>query len=169
MTNKTSKKKQEAEDNRKEDNSYILDEEHELHKLKLRFRKAGALSSRKSEEQLEYEEIKARIKEYEIKRSEYEQLRDDHPPLHLPKDPKTYFRTKYVWTNWYDFLGVDTKKFIQSKQEWIKFCKDKNVSTLEDYEDLCKECDKLPPHPGDFYDDFTNVGNELEFKRQRRH
>jgi ribosomal protein S2 len=36
-------------------------------------------------------------------------------------------------------MGVNTAKFIQSKQEWIKFCKEKNIKSLQDYYILCEK------------------------------
>ena len=30
------------------------------------------------------------------------------------------------------------------KEDWINFCKDKNVKSLDDYKNLCKIFDKLP-------------------------
>ena len=29
-------------------------------------------------------------------------------------------------------------EFIQDKDNWINFCKEKNVNSLEDYNELCK-------------------------------
>ena len=60
-----------------------------------------------------------------------------------------------MWSNWYDFIGIDTKKFIQDKNKWIKFCKEKNVKSLDNgtfnqvdnryiikTSKLCKNCSK---------------------------
>jgi hypothetical protein len=82
--------------------------------------------------------------------------------------PEEYFKSKGVWNNWYDFIGVDTKKFIQSKEEWINFCKEKGIKSLDDYYIYCEEYDILPKEPADFYKDFTNIPCELQFNRNRR-
>jgi len=65
-------------------------------------------------------------------------------------------------------MGIDITKFIQTKQEWINFCKEKNIKSLEDYYKSCNEYDILPNEPADFYKDFTNIPNELGFNRNRR-
>jgi hypothetical protein len=65
-------------------------------------------------------------------------------------------------------MGVDTTKFIQSKQEWINFCKEKGIKSLDDYYIYCEEYDILPKEPSDFYKDFTNIPYELQFNRNRR-
>ena len=71
--------------------------------------------------------------------------------------PEEYFKTNGVWHTWYDFIGIDTKKFIQHKYDWIKFCKEKNITVLEDYKKLCKIYDVLPINPGDFYTIFPKT------------
>jgi hypothetical protein len=65
-------------------------------------------------------------------------------------------------------MGVDTMKFIQSKQEWINFCKEKNIKSLDDYNICCDKYDVLPKEPACFYKDFTNIPSELGFNRNRR-
>ena len=59
-------------------------------------------------------------------------------------------------------------KIIQNKNDWIQFCKEKNVSSLEDYAVLCKEYDILPKNPADFYKEFSSILNELELYTKRR-
>ena len=83
------------------------------------------------------------------------------------ENPDKYFKENGVWTNWYEFLGLDTTKFIQTKKEWIKFCKEKNAKNVDDYKKLCKEYgDILPQNPSDFYKGFTNIKNELGLARR---
>lgn len=83
------------------------------------------------------------------------------------ENPDKYFG--HIWTSWYDFLQIDTSKFIQDKDEWVKFCKDKNVLTVEDYYNLCKIYKNLPLNPVEFYRFYTNLGHELEWKIKRRY
>ena len=73
-----------------------------------------------------------------------------------------------MWENWYDFLGIDTKKFIQNKQEWINFCEENNIKSLDNYNILYTKCDVLPKEPADFYINFTNIPSELKFTSGRR-
>ena len=82
--------------------------------------------------------------------------------------PEEYFKFRGVWNNWYDFMGTDTSKYIQSKQQWIEFCKNKNIKTLCDYNKYCDIYDELPKNPGDFYKDFSSIFNELGVITKRR-
>jgi hypothetical protein len=65
-------------------------------------------------------------------------------------------------------MGVDTTKFIQSKEDWINFCKEKNIKSLEDYFEACEEYDTLPKEPDEFYIHFSNIPSELKINRNRR-
>lgn len=81
------------------------------------------------------------------------------------ENPQEYF--SHIWTNWYDFLQVDTNNFIQDKDDWIKFCKEKNVLSVNDYYILCNIYNNLPREPAEFYKFYTNIGNELDWKYHR--
>ena len=139
----------------------------ELNKIKLRLRYSKALGSTFTEEQDEYNYVRSINHDLNIQsKKEY----NDKQQLHtnfivLPED---YFKGKGVWTDWYDFMGIDTIKFIKSKQEWINFCREKNIKTLDNYYQSCELYDALPKEPADFYKDFTNIPTELGFNRGRR-
>jgi hypothetical protein len=62
----------------------------------------------------------------------------------------------------------DNTKYLQTKQEWIDFCKKHNVKSCSDYNALCDKYECLPKNPGDFYSDFTNLRNELDIKSKIR-
>ena len=94
------------------------------------------------------------------------EIKDKH--INYIDDAENYFKSKCVWTNWYDFIGVDTKKFIQDKNVWVQFCKEKNVKSLDDYNELCKLYDSLPRDPIDFYIGCLDIDVELEFDTKRR-
>jgi superfamily II DNA or RNA helicase len=131
--------------------------------LKLRLRYSKTLDSKLSEFQDEFNYIRAVNKSLGLKsKMEYSKSRN---PIH---DPEKYFLSKGVWTNWYDFLGVDTSGFIQYKPEWKQFCIEKSVRSVEDYFELCNLYDVLPREPGDFYKDFSNLPTELGFYNLRR-
>ena len=84
------------------------------------------------------------------------------------QNPEEYFKLKGIWTNWYDFIGVDTNKFIQDKNNWINLCKKSNVKSLEDYKELCKLQKELPLNPSDFYTGFISIPIELGLYTKRR-
>jgi hypothetical protein len=147
---------------------YMLEENvDELTKIKLKLRYSKALGSKFTEEQDEYNYVRSINSSLNIKsKKDYIQQQDIHS--NFIASPEEYFKSKGVWNNWYDFMGVDTTKFIQSKQEWINFCKEKGIKSLDDYYIYCEEYDILPKEPADFYKDFTNIPSELQFNRNRR-
>ena len=139
----------------------------ELNKIKLRLRYSKALGSKFTEEQDEYNYVRSiNISLNNQSKKEYIQTQNKH--CHFIDSPEEYFKLKGVWNNWYDFMGTNIKKFIQSKQEWINFCKEKNIKSLDDYYMSCELYDVLPKEPADFYKDFTNIPSELGFNRNRR-
>lgn len=166
-------KKEKKEETKKEErrsyyDDYIFEENMgELNKIKLRLRYSKALGSKFTEEQDEYNYVRYINSSLNIKsKKDYIQQQEIHS--NFIASPEEYFKSKGVWNNWYDFMGVDTTKFIQSKQEWIIFCKEKSIKSLDDYYIYCEEYDILPKEPADFYKDFTNIPSELGFNRNRR-
>jgi superfamily II DNA or RNA helicase len=148
---------------------HIIENDDELTKIMLRLRYSKALGSKCSEED-EFNYIRQLNKELNIQdKEDYTNnllIKEKHK-MYI-ENPEQYFRLKGVWTNWYDFMGVNTKKFIQDKNDWINFCKDKNVKSLDDYKNLCKLFDEIPKNPADFYKDFSSIPNELRINRGRR-
>ena len=166
-------KKEKKEETKKEERrsyyqDYIFEENMgELNKIKLRLRYSKALGSKFTEEQDEYNYVRSINSSLNIKsKKDYIQQQEIHS--NFIASPEEYFKSKGVWNNWYDFMGVDTTKFIQSKQDWINFCKEKSIKSLDDYYICCEEYDILPKEPADFYKDFTNIPSELQFNRNRR-
>jgi superfamily II DNA or RNA helicase len=139
----------------------IIEQTGELQKIILRLRYSKALDSKCSEEEDEFNYVRELNKQLNI------QSKEDYTNEYI-KNPEEYFKLKGVWTNWYDFLGVDTKKFIQDKNDWINFCKENNVKSLDDYKELCKIYEKIPMNPLDFYIGCLDIPIELEFKTKRR-
>jgi len=146
---------------------HIIDNAVELKKIILRLRHSKALGSIYSEEQDEYNYVKQLNKELNIQsKEEYVEIKDKHK--NYIENPEEYFILKGVWTNWYEFIGVDTEKFIQDKNDWIKFCKENKVVSIDGYYELCRVYNKLPNEPVDFYKSFSNIPKELKFNRTRR-
>jgi hypothetical protein len=141
----------------------------ELEKIKLRLRYSKALSSKCSEEQDEFNYVRAINKELNIQSKEQyadKVIKDKHK--NYIENPDEYFKSKCVWSNWYDFIGFNTKKFIQNKNDWINFCKEKEVESLYEYNELCKLYEELPLNPQEFYVGCKDIDIELEFKTKRR-
>lgn len=88
-------------------------------------------------------------------KTQYEERRAEHPTY--IEDPRNYF--KDWWISWYNFLGVDTSKFPQTKADWIRVCKEKGILTWQQYKNLNDQ--GLPENPSEFYEDFTNWDKEM--------
>lgn len=84
--------------------------------------------------------------------------RVSHDPV-LVYEPDDYFGR--YWTNWYDFLGLDTSEYPKTKNEWIKLCRSLGVSSWNNYIYLQKKNFQLPKMPQDMYIGFTNFDDEL--------
>jgi len=148
--------------------SIKLEENHdELLKLKLRLKYSKSLLSLQTEEQDEYDYIKLLNKAMKfISPDNYKNRKEEHQEY--IEDPKKYFTQKCVWTNWYDYLGIDTNQFIKTKTEWIEFCKLINITSIEDYFDKCKIYNNLSTMPEELYIGYTNISNELELLEDTR-
>ena len=148
---------------------HIIENSDELTKIILRLRYSRALGSMHSEEQDEFNYVRELNKELNIQSKEQyadKVIKDKHK--NYIENPEEYFKSKCVWSNWYDFIGFDTKKFIQDKNDWINFCKENEVKSLDEYNKLCKLYEELPLSPIDFYKDFSNIPKELGINRNRR-
>lgn len=139
----------------------------ELSKIKLRLRYSKALGSKSSEEQDEYNYVRSINESLNV---QSKQSYNDSSSIHsnFIEAPEEYFKAKGVWVNWYHFMGFNTGKFIETKYEWIDFCREKKIVSLEGYYEACELYNVLPKEPGDFYRDFTNISNELGFNKNRR-
>jgi len=88
-------------------------------------------------------------------KEEYESRAVEHPKY--IDHPKFYFAE--WWNCWYDYLGVDTTSFPQTKAEWILLCKERGILTWEQYK--TRAASDLPINPSEFYEDFTNWDKEM--------
>jgi predicted helicase len=142
----------------------FIENKDELSKLKLRLRYSKSLSSKFTEEQDEFNYVKSINKCLNIQsEKEYIDMADKH--INFIPEPKKYFEKKSVWTNWYDFMGVDITKFIQIKQDWVNFCREKKINNREEYIEVCELYDTLPKEPEEFYTGFGNIISELSVLR----
>ena len=146
---------------------HIIENGNELTKIILRLRYSKALGSQYTEEEDEYNYVKELNKQLNVQSKEQyanKVIKDKHK--NYIENPEEYF--KGIWKNWYDFIGVNTKKFIQDKNDWINFCKKNNVKSLNEYNELCKLYDVLPINPADFYIGFVSIPIELGLYTKRR-
>lgn len=138
-----------------------------LHTFKMKLRHRKVLGSKCTPEEDEYLYVKAINKELKVNSIEdYYNKKDIH--TNYIEEPEKHFRNNGVWRNWYDFMGINTSIFIQNKEEWIKFCKEKNIKSTQEYIENCKIYKKLPLEPELIYKNYTNLTNELNIIRPRR-
>lgn len=78
------------------------------------------------------------------------------------KDPEAQF--KQEWVSWYDFIGLDTSQFLQTKDEFITYCKKSNITSCDDYNIhyTSNKNKTLPQDPFQMYPNFTNWDDELK-------
>jgi predicted helicase len=157
----------------KNDFTYIIENNNELNKIKLKLLYSKILNSDLSEEQIEYNYMKQLNIELEIK-NKIDYVKDYVKEYYIQndidyiEDPELYFKQSCIWTNWYDFLGVDTTIFIQNKEEWFKFCKPLNIKTVDEYKNLCTKYKQLPINPSELYINFIDIITELKINKRRR-
>jgi predicted helicase len=166
--NKEKIKKIKKEEDKINNWEWVYDEDYqELNKIKMRLRYSKTLNSNLTEEQDEFNYVRSINQTLNIdSKKKYIECETIHS--NYIRNPDDYFKSKGVWTNWYNFFGVDLLQFIQSKNDWINFCKQKNICSLEDYEEKCKIYNVLPKEPSEFYLHFTNISNELKNINIRR-
>jgi superfamily II DNA or RNA helicase len=139
----------------------------ELRRIKVRLRYSKALYSDFTEEEDEYQNMKVLNQELNLT-SKMEYVASESIHSNYIRDAETYFRKKGVWTNWYDFLGTNTTGYIQTKQEWVSYCKHLKIDSIEHYKKVAETDGRLPKDPGMFYRDFGNIPSELGLKSGRR-
>jgi superfamily II DNA or RNA helicase len=111
----------------------------------------------------ELKEVRIYIKKLNITdKLIYRDLCKDHKEL--IKNPEIYFSK--IWKNWYDFLQVDTTKFIQNKIDWKNKCIELKIENYENYKKISINYPELPNMPDEFYKDFSCFENEL---KKRKH
>ena len=66
--------------------------------------------------------------------------------------------------SWYHFLGLDTSAFPNTKADWIRVCKERDILTWEQYKTTSAA--DLPPNPSEFYEDFTNWDKEMGIEEE---
>ena len=70
-----------------------------------------------------------------------------------------------IWTNWFDYLSIDTSEWITNKNELINYCKKNNIKNTTDYYKVIKEHTCLPPEPEYLYNNFSNLNDELQYRK----
>jgi hypothetical protein len=144
----------------------LLQNEDELRKIKLRLRYRKALNSSLSEEQDEFNYVQQINRELQLI-SKVDYVKGELEHQHYISEPERYFVG--IWTNWYDFLGVDTSNFFHTKEEWKKFCKEKGVNNTKSYYKLYSQYPEFFPYePSDFYPNCSAICIELGTSKRRR-
>lgn len=97
---------------------------------------------------IEYEEMKDIIREYNIKSKMcfIKFTKSGYYPIYLPKDPPKYFKDK--WISWGDFLGTNRKQDNKIAENYITYEEAKeyinknfNIKSIKEWK---KNLDKIP-------------------------
>jgi hypothetical protein len=150
--------------------SEFEDKPDELSRIKIKLRHSKALISGLTQEENEYEFYKSVARPFQFKSSS-EYVLASKTNDELKKDPDIYF--KGIWREkerlgWYGFLSIDTTGLVRTKDEWRQFCKEKNIDSVQNYNDMCKYYKELPIEPNEYYVGFTNMEDELELELELR-
>ena len=149
------------------ENNFILNENPEiLSKIKMKLKFNKDLFSDFTDEENEYNYIKSiNISLKILSKNHYYNSKDTHENYII--NPDIYFSKKGVWINWSDFLGYDTSSFISTKEAWTNFCIEKEINNIDKYNEYTDIYPQLPKDPDDFYKDFTNLSNELNYDNKK--
>lgn len=82
-------------------------------------------------------------------------------PDNMPSNPNVIFTS--IWSNWYDYLGVDTKLYPTSLETWRYVCERENIKIAEEYMaryHLIRD-PMLPREPRGIYKSFRSFDIEL--------
>jgi predicted helicase len=149
----------------------------ELEKINFKLKSSKILDFEDKKETEEYEYYRKINLKYNFKSvSDYNKIINsnkyekeiNNPGLIL--NAENYFKNKGIWQGWYHYLNINTDKYIQTKEEWVEFCKKNNVCSVYDYEKIyIIYSDKLPKEPGIFYNNFTTINNELKKLKRRKY
>ena len=145
----------------------IKDNDLEFEKLKIRLKYSTSLRSKQNPEKDEYEFVKLLNRQLKLQsKAEYFNYQNKHK--HWISKPDIYFGNFNVWLNWYDFLGIDTSIYCQTKDSWRQFCLNICITSLDDYNEKSKIYKELPENPGEYYPHFNDILTELGLSRIRR-
>jgi superfamily II DNA or RNA helicase len=100
-----------------------------------------------------------------IKRMEFKSVKEykdkDFPDKIKNADAHFY----KIWKNWFDYLSIDTSEWIKNKYEFIRYCKDNDINSTTDYYNYICNHKCLPPEPEYFYNNFSNLNDELGYRK----
>jgi predicted helicase len=130
-----------------------------LARLKLNLYNNGCFGKSISIED-EYNYNKDLIKTMEFK--SIKEYKDKEFPDKI-KNPDSHFYK--IWKNWFDYLSIDTSKWIKEKYEFIRYCKENNIKNTTYYYNYIDEHECLPLEPEYFYNNFSNLNDELGYRK----
>lgn len=126
-----------------------------LIKLKLIHRKALQNSLTKLMNEFNY--MKELIKFNKINTIQKYKIFESKNP-ELITSPEKHF--ELIWEGWYNYLDIDTSKFL-TLERWIDKCNELKITSLDDYEKKSPMYEYLPDEPDQYYKPFRGIEREL--------
>lgn len=104
---------------------------------------------------LEFELLKDKVQKMNLKHyNDYNKLDEEYE-----KKPDIKYKD-YGWLGWYDFLGIDTSKYPDTKIIWKNVCIENNFKDKNIYDVNCVKYN-LPLMPEELYKDFKSFYHEF--------
>lgn len=97
---------------------------------------------------LEYNEFKKMNEEFYLieDKNEYNERIEE---FELEPEPEIKYAS--IWSNWYDYLGIDTTKYPQTKEEFKRKCLQLKIKNKNDYLIKVKNISDMPKMPEELY------------------
>jgi superfamily II DNA or RNA helicase len=104
---------------------------------------------------LEFELLKDKVQKMNLKHyNEYNNLDEEYE-----KEPAIKYKD-HGWLGWYDFLGIDTSNYPNTKIIWKNLCIENNFKDKNIYDVNCVKYN-LPSMPEELYKDFKSFYHEF--------
>lgn len=129
-----------------------------LNQLKIEMYRGGYLTGMSLQKEFELYQERILAKKFESVKDYLDSQIDNKI-----EKPDVHFNG--VWSNWFDFLGIDTSEWIDNIIEWKSYCQEKGIKDTNDYYQKVDE--NLPPEPEYFYPNFKGINKELGKKKYR--
>lgn len=148
----------------------FIEDPSSLKLLKTRLKRRKALYTDLDDDALRYNEQCEINKRFNFKTVNEYQSNHTNNPYYIEMDstndesPLKEFGT--AWKGWYDYLGINTTEYLQTKSAFVTYANTFNLTSEEDYYLKAEHDNKLPDRPDLFYPGFVSLRYELDFHEE---